>query len=147
MTPLRDSDNPNWKGDEAGYTSKHDWLYLRFGKPKECEGCGTTDEQTRYEWANISGKYKRVRSDWKRLCKKCHNKLDRIPQRAKARKGCVSQYKGVTWKPSRNRWIARIKVEGREYWLGSYTSEEAAATAYNNAALMFWGEDVFLNPV
>ena len=33
-TRTRGNKNPMWKGDEAGYTSIHDWLYLRLGKPR-----------------------------------------------------------------------------------------------------------------
>jgi len=31
----------------------------------------------RYEWANVSGKYRREREDFVRLCKKCHCKMDK----------------------------------------------------------------------
>ena len=67
--------NPNWKGDNAGYGSKHDWLKVRYGKPKYCEHCSTTKAK-KYEWANVSGKYLRDRGDWIRLCTSCHRKFD-----------------------------------------------------------------------
>lgn len=66
-------DNPKWKGDGAGYVSKHCWMYLHFGKPTTCEKCGRSNLKGKYiNWANISGEYKRKRKDWIRLCKKCH---------------------------------------------------------------------------
>lgn len=34
------------------------------------------EQPKRYEWANISGEYKRDRSDWVMLCPSCHRKID-----------------------------------------------------------------------
>lgn len=77
-----------WKGEEASYHAKHMWVRKHYGKPNECEqeGCsypkvvnaGRTiiDKPSRYEWANISGEYKRERSDWVMLCPSCHRKID-----------------------------------------------------------------------
>jgi hypothetical protein len=67
--------NPMWRGDKAGYTSTHDWLYLRLGQPSFCEGCGKEDKK-KYEWANLSGECKRVKTDWIRLCTSCHRAFD-----------------------------------------------------------------------
>lgn len=64
---------PNWKGDKVGYSGLHDWIRKQLGTPNRCEKCGTTKAR-RYEWANISGKYKRDLSDWCRLCVSCHRK-------------------------------------------------------------------------
>lgn len=74
---LAESNNPNWKGDNVGYSGVHHWMTRHHGKPKLCEHCGTT-EAKRYEWANISGQYKRRRDDFLRLCKKCHNDYDGV---------------------------------------------------------------------
>jgi len=83
--------NPLWKGNNACYGSKHDWVKKWFGTPSECENCGTTNS-CKYDWANLSGNYLRERNDWKRLCRKCHHKLDNI---------------------SKKRWETRIKKYGR----------------------------------
>ena len=72
---MKEKLNPNWKGDKAGYGAIHDWLKLYFGKPKFCEHCGIKTAK-KYEWANVSKKYKRDRSDWLRLCTSCHHKYD-----------------------------------------------------------------------
>lgn len=69
--------HPNWKGDKANYYSLHHWVERWLGSPSECENCGTT-EASRYEWANISGEYKRDLADWARLCKQCHVLYDGI---------------------------------------------------------------------
>lgn len=60
-----------------GYHAIHAWVRTRLGRPMHCEKCGTT-EKRRYEWANISGQYKREVSDWMRLCKPCHYKFDLV---------------------------------------------------------------------
>lgn len=65
------ANNPMWKGDEAGYGSKHDWIKKWHGEPEFCEGCGK-EEAKKFDWANLSGKYLRDRSDWVRLCRSCH---------------------------------------------------------------------------
>jgi len=65
----------NWKGDLVGYSALHRWVERKLGKPLQCEDCGTTAVK-RYEWANISGEYKRDIKDFKRLCYKCHRKFD-----------------------------------------------------------------------
>lgn len=74
---LREEKNQHWMGDSVGYFGVHDWLTRQYGQPKECEQCLTTTAK-RFEWANISGEYKRERSDFKRLCKKCHNDFDEV---------------------------------------------------------------------
>lgn len=63
----------NWKGDNVGYSGVHQWIQKILGKPNCCDRCGTTKAK-RYEWANISRLYKRVVSDWERLCVSCHRK-------------------------------------------------------------------------
>lgn len=62
-----------WKGDKVGYRALHIWVEKRLGKPRFCEMCGLRNLRHRqYHWANKSKKYKRIESDWIRLCVKCH---------------------------------------------------------------------------
>lgn len=67
-----------WKGDNVGYQALHDWIMRHWDRPKECQKCGNA---ARIEAANISGSYKRDRSDWIFLCKRCHNIMDKITTR------------------------------------------------------------------
>lgn len=69
--------NSNYRGNNIKYQALHDWIANVHGKPKKCEKCKTTKAK-RYEWSNISGKYKRNVSDWQRLCASCHRKYDGI---------------------------------------------------------------------
>jgi hypothetical protein len=55
----------------------------------------------------------------------------------------ASRYKGVSW--TGYRWRASIKVNGRIAHLGNFVNEEAAARAYDAAALAAWGEYAWLN--
>ena len=69
--------NWNWKGEDAGYQAKHRWVRAHYGKPDTCENCGKNNLSGNFiNWANISGKYLRIRSDWQRLCKSCHKRYD-----------------------------------------------------------------------
>jgi len=77
-----------WKGENASYAAKHIWVNSHFGKANKCENppCKyprknwdgkIMDKPKRYEWANISGEYKRKRDDWKMLCPSCHRTKDK----------------------------------------------------------------------
>lgn len=68
--------SPSWKGDKVGYHGLHKWIQSELGKPKYCADCGTTTAK-RFEWANISGLYKRETKDFKRLCTSCHIAFDK----------------------------------------------------------------------
>ena len=67
--------NGQWKGNDASYGVIHSWMAKKYGKPKQCESCGITTAAC-FDWANISGRYLRDRTDWKRLCRRCHMKED-----------------------------------------------------------------------
>lgn len=78
LSPLTsDEQHWAWKGDKVGYNALHDWVRRKKGTPLKCEKCGT-EKSKKFEWANISGKYKRVLTDWVRLCGSCHKKMDGI---------------------------------------------------------------------
>jgi len=63
--------NHMWKGDMASKVAFHRRLDSRYGKPKKCEVCGTTDETRCYDWANLTGKYE-DETDYMRMCRSCH---------------------------------------------------------------------------
>ena len=56
-----------------------------------------------------------------------------------------SAYKGITWVPRNNRWIARITVDGKVRHLGTFRSEIAAALAYDDAAMKLHGKYAYMN--
>jgi|688.fasta_scaffold773783_2 hypothetical protein len=65
----------------------------------------------------------------------------------KCKKKTTSKYKGVHWRADVCKWRARITVNRKRYDLGSFETESAAATAYNEAALKYFGEFARLNNI
>lgn len=64
-------------------------------------------------------------------------------QGSKSRKNSWSKYVGVSFKKSK--WRSYITVNKRMIELGSFSLEEDAALAYNDAAIKFYGENAKLN--
>lgn len=70
-------EHPQWKGGSASYVAKHTFVQRLKGIAKECSNCGLQDKNTRrFNWANVSKKYKREASDYVSLCVSCHKKWD-----------------------------------------------------------------------
>lgn len=59
----------------------------------------------------------------------------------------TSQYKGVFWKKTHNKFQASIRVKGTLIPLGFFTCEKEAAETYNLAAPLFFGEFANLNTI
>lgn len=60
-------------------------------------------------------------------------------------KNCTSKYKGVSWYPRNNKWMAGIKIDGKNINLGYFEKETDAAIAYNNAIISVCKEFAVLN--
>lgn len=77
----RDEKHYLWRGEKAKYGTKHQWIRRLLGSANKCIRCGLNtlpEGKKRYfDWANISGEYKREVSDWMQLCKKCHKAFDK----------------------------------------------------------------------
>lgn len=70
------------------YYAVHMYMLNHFGKATKCENLlcvyprkerangRMMEKPKRYEWANISGEYKRERADWMELCPSCHRMRD-----------------------------------------------------------------------
>lgn len=75
------SENKNWKESGYGYGAIHSWVRRWKGKPVDCKLCGCNQippgRKRWFEWANISGKYKRDLNDFFSLCLPCHKKRDK----------------------------------------------------------------------
>ncbi len=70
--------NHNWKGPSAKYQAKHKWIREHYGKAKICSYPLCKNKTAKvFHWANISGEYKRVISDYVELCPSCHGLLDK----------------------------------------------------------------------
>lgn len=58
-----------------------------------------------------------------------------------------SKYKGVTLHKPTGKWRARVGYKNNSRSLGLYYTQEDAARAYNQAALEYFGDDAWLNPL
>lgn len=76
-----------------------------------------------------------------RICNRTQNQANS----RKYKNGTSSKYKGVSYHVENRNWFARIVVNGKAKFLGSYWVEEEAARAYNVAALEAFGEFARLN--
>jgi len=73
---------------------------------------------------------------------------DRTQQLANTKKrvgNFTSKYKGVSWSKQNSFWVTQIKKNYQITWLGRFYSEEAAARAYDKAAIKYFGEFARLN--
>lgn len=77
-----------------------------------------------------------------RLATPSQNQGNRKKSRSK-----YSEFKGVTWDQSRNKWKAHIMVNKKTINIGRFDSEIEAAIAYNSAAVKHFGEFAHLNKV
>lgn len=64
-----------WKGEDAKYCAKHEWIKKYYGKSNSCE-IGDATCQGRFEWSNKDHKYRRNRMDWWMLCCSHHKRYD-----------------------------------------------------------------------
>lgn len=60
-------------------------------------------------------------------------------------KDSSSKFLGVSWDGDRNKWKAQICFQGRNKFIGRFSSEEEAALVYNKKATEFHGEFANLN--
>lgn len=76
-----------------------------------------------------------------RICNHSQNGKHRRKRKAHT----SSQYKGVHWDKSRQKWTAQIINNKKHFFLGRFTDEKLAAMAYNMAATNLHGEFALLN--
>jgi len=75
-----------------------------------------------------------------RFCTLQQNQFNRSP-----RKNCTSKFKGVSWKKSDKKWVAKINIDKKVTHIGFFTDEVEAAKAYDRMAREVYGEFARLN--
>lgn len=59
----------------------------------------------------------------------------------------TSGFKGVSYLKKNKCWSAKSRLSGKDIWLGSFKTKEAAALAYNDFAIKNHGEYARLNEI
>lgn len=59
----------------------------------------------------------------------------------------TSGYRGVSFDPKKNRWVAQVKLRGQLVYRRYCYSKVAAAKAYNEAAVKYHGKSARLNEI
>lgn len=72
-------------------------------------------------------------------------RLSATARRLGPQKNSPQGFKGVTYDAQRRKWSARITIDGKRIKLGRFESPDAAARAFDQAAIAAWGEDTFTN--
>jgi len=107
-TLAKESVGHGFKGDDAGYHSKHQYLVRNFGNPTHCKFCDTeghkeSDGRWSIHWAKkLEAKYTHENQDYIGLCRKCHGKYDFTEEKrqnlikaAESQKGNTSEAKSL----------------------------------------------------
>ncbi len=68
-----------------------------------------------------------------------------LEDETRGRPGGPSKYRGVIWHKSNSKWEARIYDNGKQRFLGYFTSEEEAARVYDEAAMRIGGHGARTN--
>jgi hypothetical protein len=117
---------------------------------KEKEGRGRHKVYMHREILNLHGltqgdhKFGNKLDNQKKNLRPCTNQQNTF--NGKKRKGS-SQNKGVYFMRRDRVWVAEIGIDGKGIYLGRFKTEEAAAIAYNEAAIKYFGEFARLNVI
>lgn len=103
--------HPTYKGESASYGGKHKRLHRRYGRADRCENPKCKKISQVYEWANISGQHKNIRSDWILLCRSCHRLFDFTPEKGQKHSKKMKDY----WKKNSKLKIRYARLARKQY--------------------------------
>lgn len=124
-------DNPAWKDyGGRGIEMCDTWLYSTESFLKDMGP--TWQYGLTLEREDTDGNYCPENCKWATEGEQNHNKRKLA--------GCSSQYKGVSFNKKAGKFIASIKIRGKQIYLGSFIDEFKAALAYDNCSEEFYGD-------
>lgn len=82
-----------------------------------------------------------------RICTRTENCWNSHKIYSRRRNPPTSRYKGVSFDKENNKYRVRIKLNGKNIYLGRFRNEKAAALVYNEKAIKLFGEFARLNIV
>lgn len=122
MTRVRDKQSND-------YMNGHKKVTYWLGQPSICEACGRTDDEVRYEWANLSGKYLNI-EDYARMCQPCHINYD-----DSATKGMNQPTAKLTDDDVRE---IRARFGARKKWQRGGDTQESLAEEFGVDQALIW---------
>ena len=108
-------------------------VYLNSGKP-------LTHKQLVDHIEHVDGSHWQDRLSNLRICSNAENLRNQKPN-----KSGTSKYKGAYLDKRSGKWQAKLVLLGRVKCLGTFTTPEKAARAYDAAAIQFFGEFALTN--
>lgn len=101
--------------------------------------------QTKQDPGNLTIDHIHGKQDALKLRTATHS--ENTHNRKKTKSKTSSKFKGVYWCKQNQKWKARIYINKKQMWLGSFDNEIDAAKEYNKAALIYIGDFAQLNDV
>ena len=90
------------------YRAIHWWLRVTYGKATYCSN-DPNHKAKRYDWANISGEYKKDINDYKQLCRPCHFRFDGLDKKQSIRaKGNHYRRRAILQIDSKNKTVHKF---------------------------------------
>jgi HNH endonuclease/AP2 domain len=139
--------------DMFEYLNQWSWFYHKNGyamRSYRREGKFKKDRMHRvvvnapagYDVDHINGNKLDNRKENLRIATRSQNNYNKGLQ-----SNSTSGFKGVSWSKQKNKWLARIRVDKKEMYLGSFDYKVDAALAYNEAAFKYHGEFAKYNQI
>lgn len=126
-----------WSYSSSGYAYRHQYGMGRIITIRMHRLIMSTPDKM--ETDHINGNKLDNRRANLRICTKSKNNMNR-----KSTVGS-SKYKGVCWDKNKCKWLTRIKINGKQIFVGRFANESEAAKAYNEMAKKLFKDFARLN--
>ena len=126
-------------GDKERKVAPH----LIRGRPQKDDDDKDNDDET--DTAEGGSNTSDVADGMGAACKDSRKRTAVGTFKAKWSGGSTSKFRGVSWNRKDRRWVAKIRVNGVQLYLGNFKEEEAAAHRYDKEARLRHGAQAKLN--